>query len=256
MSAFVSLYYIEPVSSPPPSVPEMEGIYTTGQHPFFEDVPLMELIYLVFTRMLRESNSRRLRSLLLYLWDIFRALIHSLVCWLCTSALGLVLFQIRSIYCLFFSPPVDVMCVDVFRLYANFDIKFCFLDVLLGLELDELLWQRPTSGTNTNGTVFFFFSRRLSRTNRSTYWLPWDRFSNILHWWDSSSSWLYCGNPSSLDSLVLASAYWWRAIGSASRCPPVPRRKVVRVIDSCPCYISEPFSSVLFSNYQLEYYFG
>ena len=48
------------------------------------------------------------------------------------------------------------MCADVFRLYANFDIKFCFLDVLLGLELDELLWQRPTSGTNTNGTFFFF----------------------------------------------------------------------------------------------------
>ena len=47
------------------------------------------------------------------------------------------------------------MCADVFRLYANFDIKFCFLDVLLGLELDDILWQRPTSGTNTNGTVFF-----------------------------------------------------------------------------------------------------
>ena len=80
MYAFVSLYYVEPVSSSPPSVPEMEGIFTTGGHPFFEDVPLMELIYLVFTRIPRESNNRRLGSLLLYLCDVFRALIHSLVC--------------------------------------------------------------------------------------------------------------------------------------------------------------------------------
>ena len=79
-SAFVSLYYVEPVLCSPPSVPEMEGISTTGGHPFLEDVPLMELIYLVFTRMPRESNSRRLRSLLLYLCDVFRALIHPLVC--------------------------------------------------------------------------------------------------------------------------------------------------------------------------------
>ena len=80
MYAFVCLYYVEPVSSSPPSVPEMEGIYTTGGHPFFEDVPLMELIYHVFTLMPRESNSRRLSSLLLYLCDVFRALIHSHVC--------------------------------------------------------------------------------------------------------------------------------------------------------------------------------
>ena len=51
-------------------------------------------MYLVLTRMPRESYRRRLRSLLLYLCDVFRALINSLVCWFCTSALGLVLFQI------------------------------------------------------------------------------------------------------------------------------------------------------------------
>ena len=28
----------------------MEGIYTSGGHPFLEDVPLMEFIYLAFTR--------------------------------------------------------------------------------------------------------------------------------------------------------------------------------------------------------------
>ena len=35
----------------------------------------------VFTRMPGESYRRRLRSLLLYLYDVFRALINSLVCW-------------------------------------------------------------------------------------------------------------------------------------------------------------------------------
>ena len=41
----------------------------------------MEFMYLVFTRMPGESYRRRLRSLLLYLCYVFRALINSLVCW-------------------------------------------------------------------------------------------------------------------------------------------------------------------------------
>ena len=32
-----------------PSVPEMEGIDATGGHPFFDDVPLVEFMYLAFT---------------------------------------------------------------------------------------------------------------------------------------------------------------------------------------------------------------
>ena len=40
------------------------------------------------------SYSRRPRSLLLYLCYVYRALINSLVCSFCTSALGLVMFQI------------------------------------------------------------------------------------------------------------------------------------------------------------------
>ena len=55
--------------------------------------PLVEFIYLVFTRMSGESYRRRFRSLLC-LCDVFRALINSLVCWLCTNALGLILSQI------------------------------------------------------------------------------------------------------------------------------------------------------------------
>ena len=45
-----------------------------------EDIPLVEFMYLVFTRMPCESYSRRLRSLLLYLCYVFGALINSLVC--------------------------------------------------------------------------------------------------------------------------------------------------------------------------------
>ena len=44
----------------------------------FEAVPLVEFMYLVFTRMQSESYRRRLRSLL-YLCCIFRVLINSLV---------------------------------------------------------------------------------------------------------------------------------------------------------------------------------
>ena len=66
----------------------------------FEDVPLVEFMYLVFTRMPGESYRRRLGSLLLCVCDVFRALINSSVCVFCTSALGLVLFQI-SVYAKF-----------------------------------------------------------------------------------------------------------------------------------------------------------
>ena len=51
-----------------------------GKTTKIEDVPLVEFImYLVFTRMPGERYRRRLRSLL-YLCDVFRALINSLVC--------------------------------------------------------------------------------------------------------------------------------------------------------------------------------
>ena len=46
----------------------------------FEDVPLVEFMYLVLTRMPGESYRRRLRSLLLCLCDVFQTLINSLVC--------------------------------------------------------------------------------------------------------------------------------------------------------------------------------
>ena len=62
---------------------------------FLQDAPLVEFMDLVFTYMQGESYRRRLRSLLLYLCYVFRALINPLVCWFCTSAMGLVLLQIH-----------------------------------------------------------------------------------------------------------------------------------------------------------------
>ena len=58
-----------------------------------EDVPSVEFMHLVFTRMPGESCCRWLRSLLLCLCDVFLVLLNSLVYWFCTGALGLVLFQ-------------------------------------------------------------------------------------------------------------------------------------------------------------------
>ena len=47
----------------------------------FENVPLVDFMFFVFTRMLGGSYRRRLRSLLLCLYvTSFRALINSLVC--------------------------------------------------------------------------------------------------------------------------------------------------------------------------------
>ena len=45
-----------------------------------EEVPVVEFMYLAFTRTPGESDRRRLRSFLSCLCDIFRALIISLVC--------------------------------------------------------------------------------------------------------------------------------------------------------------------------------
>ena len=46
------------------SVPEMEGIYMPLRGILFEDVPVVEFMYLVFTCMPGESYCKRLGSLL------------------------------------------------------------------------------------------------------------------------------------------------------------------------------------------------
>ena len=50
---------------------------------------MLEFMYLVFTRMPGESYRRRHRSLLLWLCDVFRALINSLVCGASSVSLAL-----------------------------------------------------------------------------------------------------------------------------------------------------------------------
>ena len=49
--------------------------------PNFKIKMIDESVYLVFTRMPGKSYLRRLRSLLLYLYYVFRELVYSLVCW-------------------------------------------------------------------------------------------------------------------------------------------------------------------------------
>jgi len=62
----------------PEDVPLVEFMHLVLTRP--EDVPLVEFMHLVLTRMPCESYRRRLRSLLLCLCDVFRALFNSLVC--------------------------------------------------------------------------------------------------------------------------------------------------------------------------------
>ena len=62
-------------------LPKLMSEQTTSKKKSDEkDVPLVQFMYFVFTRMPGESYCRRLRSWLC-LRDVFRALINSLVCW-------------------------------------------------------------------------------------------------------------------------------------------------------------------------------
>ena len=59
---------------------------------YIEDVPVVEFMYLVFTRKPGESYRSRLRSLLLYLCYVLRALIYSLECYNCRIGLSFIFF--------------------------------------------------------------------------------------------------------------------------------------------------------------------
>ena len=86
-------------------------------------------MYVVFTRMPGESYRRRFKSLLLCLCYVFRALITSLVCWLRTSALGLVLFRIVNQTCvcdwILFSPSFESTQCILFRIPASCQLHSC-----------------------------------------------------------------------------------------------------------------------------------
>ena len=90
-----------------------------------KDVPLVQFMYLVFTRMPGECHRMRLSSLLLYWCYVFRVLINSLgVCWQCmnsfpfvrlhTSNSGKLLsWGISWQMLLLFSSPLPVSSVDL-----------------------------------------------------------------------------------------------------------------------------------------------
>ena len=59
---------------------------------YIEDVPVVEFMYLVFTRKPGESYRRRLMSLLLFLCYVLRALIYSLECYNCRIGLLFIFF--------------------------------------------------------------------------------------------------------------------------------------------------------------------
>ena len=70
-------------SSTAPGIQTLQTLHkkklTNTSQNYAEDAPLVEFMYLVFTRMPGESHRRRLGSVLLYLCYVFRALINSLV---------------------------------------------------------------------------------------------------------------------------------------------------------------------------------
>ena len=82
------------------------------------DVPLVEFMYLVFTHMSDESYRRRLRSLLLYLCYVLRALINSLV--------------LLSVFFTFFFYQICLPCFSVhfLGLYLHLSMQSLYLLLL------------------------------------------------------------------------------------------------------------------------------
>ena len=70
----------------------------------------MYLWWSLYTLLLDEAN-----SLLLYLCYVFQALINSLVCWSCTSALGLVLFHNW-----YYTLHLEMSAEQVYRMWRDF----------------------------------------------------------------------------------------------------------------------------------------
>ena len=96
----------------------------------FEAVPLVEFMYLLFTRMPGESCRRRFRSLSLYSCDVIRVLITSLVCWFRIAIAKFVCFG-------FF------VCFGLVLFPTSFDIS------KTGFSLRCYAFSRTTTGENT-----------------------------------------------------------------------------------------------------------
>ena len=83
-----------------------------------------------------ESYRRRLRSLLLYLRYVFWALINSSLCWFCTRALGLILFQI------FFTAPFAYPDRSVWNVYLRVRLAWGLI-ILLHAAISALFTSSP-----------------------------------------------------------------------------------------------------------------
>ena len=88
--------------------------------PLFEDVPLVEFMYLVFTRMPGKSYPRLLMSLLLCLCDVYRVLIDSLVSRHCFGT-----------YLKFFRSMCVCVCVCKPQKKETKDFLFCLLPFIV-----------------------------------------------------------------------------------------------------------------------------
>ena len=78
-------------------------------------------MYLVFTRMPGESYRRRLRSLLLYLWYVFRALINSIVCWFYLLIIIVIMSSCESV-----SPEIKIQSL-IYRLLLPISVFLCIV---------------------------------------------------------------------------------------------------------------------------------
>ena len=95
-------------------------------------------LYLVFTCMPGESYRRRLRSLLC----LFQALISSLACWFCMSALGLVPFQVVKVhqpeqYAVLFTPH---LCTTYAHCYSSQKLSQGSSDIPVAMHRINVHW--------------------------------------------------------------------------------------------------------------------
>ena len=76
----------------------------------------MKFVCLLFTCMPGERYHIGNRSMALRLCDVFLMLINSLVCWLCTSTLGLILFPVINVIVIVVAVSVGGrVCVHLHR---------------------------------------------------------------------------------------------------------------------------------------------
>ena len=134
-------------------------------------------MYLVFTG---ESYRWQIRSSLC-LWNVFRALMISLVCWFCASALGLVLFQI-----------------------CNYGYKVAVLIKYRGTHLSETAIERTHSVADRHCTA----STVLSLQRRS---LSLTLFISTME----ISRYTWCHTAS--ETLTAVTVLWWRCGASCPR---------------------------------------